>query len=254
MGKRVAGFLILAIFVLVGCQSINRTAKQVLPQGYVIFTFDDGPNAHNDTTAHLLDVLQKYHIQAMFALLGENTEYNPDLVKRMKDEGHCLINHGYSDKWVVSMGKEEFRINLEKGKDAIVSALKDSNVGEFDPLLYRPQGGFYKRRHQQVWEEDGYTMVPVTARPYDAVLSASKRERVIKKTVRTIEKQGGGIILLHDARDSHPRMESFLDKKPSGPFNRSWIPDAVEEIIIRLQKGHFFMSGFDDLEVIGRRD
>jgi predicted phosphohydrolase len=47
--------------------SINSTrAETGVPASAVILTFDDGPNAHNDTTAMLLDVLKKYEVKRCY--------------------------------------------------------------------------------------------------------------------------------------------------------------------------------------------
>jgi hypothetical protein len=45
-------------------------------------------------------------------------------------------------------------------------------------------------------------------------------------------------------------MEENLAKKPDGEFNRTWIPEAVEEIIIELEKKNYRLSGFDINEVL----
>ena len=103
----------------------------------MILSFDDGPNVHRNTTSALLDVLKKYNIRAMFSLLGENAEQNPGLVRRIHEEGHIIINHGYCDKWVKNMGNAEFTENLKKGEEAIISALGKP----VHPRLYRPHGG-----------------------------------------------------------------------------------------------------------------
>jgi peptidoglycan/xylan/chitin deacetylase (PgdA/CDA1 family) len=232
-------YLLLICFILIlapGCKTINSTrAKLAIPQSLVIFTFDDGPNAHGDTTARVLDVLKKYNIRGMFALLGVNAEKNPELVRRIHNEGHYIINHGYSDKWAVNMEEKEFRENLEKGEAAIAAALGE----ELWPLLYRPQGGNYKKYHEKIWKEAGYTLVQSSARAYDAVLDQRGKNKVIRRIIGTVNKQKGGIILLHDARDSHFRMEAGLAKNPEGAFNRSWIPEVTEEIIILLlEKGY----------------
>jgi peptidoglycan/xylan/chitin deacetylase (PgdA/CDA1 family) len=215
-----------------------------MPDNIVIFTFDDGPNG--DTTARLLDVLRNYDIHGAFALLGENVEHNPALAKRIHDEGHTIINHGYSDKWAVKMGREEFRANLARGEEAIISALWETP----QPLLYRPQGGFYRKQHEKTWREAGYTMIPGTVRPYDAVLAEKDKDRVIERTIRKIEEEQGGIILLHDGRDSWRRIEANLEKKSNGAFNRSWIPDAVEEIILILREKGYTLKGFDIMPVL----
>jgi peptidoglycan/xylan/chitin deacetylase (PgdA/CDA1 family) len=231
-----------AVFTVLGCQTINRSGKQLqIPQGIVIFTFDDGPNVHENTTARLLDVLKKYGVRGMFALLGENVEHSPELVRRIHGEGHYIINHGFSDRFAVSMSDEEFYANLVRGAGAINAALGT----ELRPLLYRPQGGLYEKRHQKIWEYLGYTLVPVSARAYDAVLSAQNKGEAVQKIIKAVEKNQGGIIMLHDARDSHFRMEKELKIRPDGIFNRSWIPDAVEEIILILIKKGYQVKGFD---------
>ena len=208
-----------------------------MPPSVVLFSFDDGPNAHGDTTSRLLDVLSKYQIHALFFLLGENAEHNPDLVRRIYDEGHCIANHGYSDKWAGRMNDDEFRDNLVKGESAISAALGH----DLQPRFFRPHGGFYTAGQEKIFREAGYTLVPVNIRVHDAVVSGKDRHKVTGHIIKKIEKQGGGIILLHDMRGSHFNMEKELDKNPQGVFNRSWIPEAVEEIIILLlEKGFVF--------------
>jgi peptidoglycan/xylan/chitin deacetylase (PgdA/CDA1 family) len=241
--------LCIAFFALLtaACKTINQQPEKIgFPPGVVVFTFDDGPNIYEDTTGRLLEVLHKYDICAMFALLGENAQAAPELVKHIYDEGHYLINHGYSDKWAARMKKDEFRINLEDGEKAIDGALE----APLFPRLYRPQGGFYKNKHLRLCREYNYQIVPVTARAYDAVLKPEDKEKAVKRLIDDIKSNNGGIVLLHDARDSGERARESLAQKPDGAFNRSWIPGAVEEIIITLQQAGFKLNGFDTAEVM----
>ncbi|MDR1351959.1 MAG: polysaccharide deacetylase family protein [Treponema sp.] len=236
-----------ALCAFLSCQSLSRSKKQTgIPDKFAVFTFDDGPNSQGDTTARLLDILKKYQIQAMFALLGENAEYSPDLVRRIRDEGHYIINHGYYDTWAVNMGREFFLLNLEMGEQAISAALGEP----LNPRLYRPQGGFYKKRHLKIWQSQGYTLIPSTARSYDAVKTAAGADRVVRAIMRKVEKQKGGIIMLHDGRDSHRNMEMVLKENPYGSYNRSWIPETVERLILTLQEEGYALSGFDALEAV----
>jgi len=69
-----------------------------------------------------------------------------------------------------------------------------------------------------------------------------------------LEKKNGGIILLHDGRDSHFRMERKLSKNPQGIFDRSWIPGAVEEIIIVLLGKGFTLASPKSLFSISQID
>jgi peptidoglycan/xylan/chitin deacetylase (PgdA/CDA1 family) len=231
---------VIVLSLLCACESINSSrAELAMPRPSVILSFDDGPNAHEDTTARLLDVLQKHQVLALFALLGENAENSPELARRIRDEGHCIVNHGYTDKWAGKMTDAEFRDNLLRGEAAIAAALGE----DLNPKLYRPQGGFYTAAQKKILKSEGYTLVKGSIRIYDAVLDKSKRKKAARQVVRMVEEQGGGIILLHDARDSHVRMEAELARDPGGPYNRAWIPEAVDEIILSLiEKGYRFES------------
>jgi peptidoglycan/xylan/chitin deacetylase (PgdA/CDA1 family) len=233
-------------FLLFSCKTINSSRTELnIPPSVIYFSFDDGPNAQGDSTARLLNVLKKYQIKAMFCLLGENAERYPDLVRRIYDEGHCIVNHGYSDKWASKMKPEQFRDNLVKGGAAISAALGH----DMNPRLYRPHGGFYHSAQEKIIRDEGYRVVPATARAYDAVVDGTQRHKVVKKIIRKVEKQGGGIILLHDARDSHVLTEAQLAKNPHGVFDRSWIPNAVEEIIPALLERGFVVNSPDTFAV-----
>ena len=221
-----------------------------IPRSVVYFIFDDGPDARGDTTARLLDVLKKYHIRAMFSLLGENAEYYPDLVKRIHAEGHYIVNHGYSDKWAYYMNEVEFRSNLLRGEAVISAALGFAMY----PKLYRPQGGFYNSGQEKICIDEGYIIVPATVRVYDAVMSGTSRHKVVRQVIKKLEKQNGGFILLHDGRDSKPRREKKLAKKPNSPYDRSWIPETVEEIIVVLLNKGFILDSPDILTAIGYFD
>jgi peptidoglycan/xylan/chitin deacetylase (PgdA/CDA1 family) len=228
--------LLLIWFLLLACQSITRkSVDPVIEPSHILLSFDDGPNNFGDTTAQLLDVLKKHEIKAMFALLGENAERNPELVRRIYNEGHLIINHGYLDKWANGMGEEGFLNNLKMGEAAISKALGK----DFYPKLYRPHGGFYTSAQEKIIREAGYTIVFADIRVYDAVLTEAKKEKMIKELIKKVGKNNGGIVLLHDSRGSQVQMEKELGKKPSGAFNRSWIPDAVEEIIVALKARGF---------------
>ena len=210
-----------------------------IPRYVIILSFDDGPNLHGDTTARLLDVLKKYNVRAMFALLGENAEHAPALVKRIHEEGHYIINHGYSDKWAVSMEGGEFRENLKRGEAAISAA-----IGEPLPYrLYRPQGGYYKDFHEKIWREEGYTPVHGSVRIYDAAASPAQRRQETRELIEKIEESKGGLVLLHDMRDSWRRMERELAKEPDGAFNRAWIPEMVEKIILYFRDKGYHIDG-----------
>ena len=83
---------IIAILLLTSCESkitsslLNTKVyyhyKTVEP--YISLTFDDGPRKNQ--TLKTLSILKKYNIKATFFVVGENIEYQKDVLKQVFEE------------------------------------------------------------------------------------------------------------------------------------------------------------------------
>jgi len=62
----------------------------------IALTFDAGDDRGH--AEDILDLLGERGLVASFGVTGEWAEANPDLIERMVDEGHMLINHTYSHR------------------------------------------------------------------------------------------------------------------------------------------------------------
>ena len=156
----------------------------------VALTFDDGPTAY---TADILDVLKREGVRATFFLCGASAERRPDLVRRIRDEGHQIGNHTWSHPWLHLMRREKIAGEIDRTQDARVRI-----TGARPTLVRRPFGV----RWFSLWpmlKERGLTMVLWTARGRDGELDAAGIAR------ETLDELGpGGIILLHDGFEAKP--------------------------------------------------
>ena len=73
----------------------------------IALTFDDGPSAA--WTPALLDGLKERGVKATFFLIGENADKNPEIVKRMAEEGHLIGNHTYHHVELTKVSENEAR-------------------------------------------------------------------------------------------------------------------------------------------------
>ena len=76
----------------------------------IALTFDDGP--HPYYTEQLLDGLKERNVCATFFVTGEHAELYPDIIERMKEEGHLIGNHTYSHMQLKSGNREVFKEEL----------------------------------------------------------------------------------------------------------------------------------------------
>jgi len=84
---------------------------------YISLTFDDGPNPI--TTPKLLDILQEKQVKATFFMLGQNIAKNPDLVKRVANEGHEVANHSFSHPQLTTIGNQRVKDEIIETDRAI---------------------------------------------------------------------------------------------------------------------------------------
>lgn len=113
-------------------------------------TFDAG--FENGNTPAILDALKKHHVQATFFVVGTYIESNPELVKRMAEEGHIVGNHTWHHPDMSQIStKSAFEKELKDVEDAYQKL-----TGEEMTKFYRPPQGKYSETNLQMAKELGY--------------------------------------------------------------------------------------------------
>jgi peptidoglycan/xylan/chitin deacetylase (PgdA/CDA1 family) len=151
----------------------------------VALTFDDGPSV--PFTGQVLDVLRKNHVHATFFLCGANAERYPELVRRIRAEGHEIGNHTYSHPWMYLISRERIADEIDRTQNVL------ERITGRRPRLFRPPFGVRWFSMWPVLRERNLTMVLWSDRGYDADLGASG---IAKTTLDQLTP--GAIILLHD--------------------------------------------------------
>ena len=150
-------------------------------------TFDDGPSAA--WTPALLDGLKERGVKATFFLIGENADKNPEIVKRMAEEGHLIGNHTYHHVELTKVSENEARLELADTSAVIV------RITGKEPEYMRPPFGAWQRKLEQEIQ-----MLPVlwTIDPLD--WTTENQDEIVNKVVTEAEEND--IILLHDCYKS----------------------------------------------------
>lgn len=119
----------------------------------IYITFDAG--FENGNTERILDALKKHGVKATFFLVGNYFETQPELVKRMAEEGHTIGNHTYSHPDMSKIGDiQSFQTELQKNE-----ALYRDILGSEMPKLYRPPQGKFCEGNLKMAQQLGYSTV-----------------------------------------------------------------------------------------------
>lgn len=186
-------------------------------------TFDDGPDP--TYTPKILDILAEKKVKASFFIIGLRAVSDPQILKRILDEGHDVGSHSFThaNMFNISDARVEFELNATQ-------RLIESRLG-VSTLLFRPPyaaaqdpGNPDKFPLFRKSTKLGYLIVNLNINPMDW-LSATA-ETLAKRAITQVENGDGNILLLHD-----------------GGGNRTETVKALPIIIDKLRaKGYRFVT------------
>lgn len=114
----------------------------------ITLTFDQG--YENGYTAKILDTLKEKNVKAVFFLLKDYAERNPELVERMIAEGHTVGNHSVTHRSMPSLTSDECRSEVMD----MHKYVKDKFGAEM--TLFRPPMGEFSELSLAVTQDCGY--------------------------------------------------------------------------------------------------
>lgn len=165
-------------------------------------TFDDGPT--NSNTPKILDILRRYNIKATFFQVGSLISDNPDMARRVYEEGHLIANHSYSHNYKDLYQTEEgFMSEVNRTQELI---LKITEETEQMKLIRFPGGGYNagtwganKQKYKEVLGQNGIYYCDWNALNGDAEGKSKSPEELVDYTKRTTAGHEDVVILMHDA-------------------------------------------------------
>ncbi|MBR2460505.1 MAG: polysaccharide deacetylase family protein [Clostridia bacterium] len=119
----------------------------------IYLTFDAG--YENGNVGKILDVLKKHNAPGAFFVLENLIKREPELVKRMANEGHLVCNHTMKHRDMTKIHSvEEFAAELEG-----LERYAEESIGIKLAKFYRPPEGRFSRRDLGFAEQLGYRTV-----------------------------------------------------------------------------------------------
>jgi peptidoglycan-N-acetylglucosamine deacetylase len=211
--------------------SFEGGAAQVVRRGdasrmVVALSFDAG----SDTgyAAQILDTLAANGIRVSFGMTGRWAENNPELLQRMVNEGHNLINHTYDHASMTGAStgqraqtREERWWELDRTEE-IIAALTGSTTKPF----FRPPFGAYDASVNEDVGARGYgynVMWTVDSRGWMGWSAGAITQRCLQLA------EPGAIYVFHvgSASQDGPALQGIIDGLRAAGYAIGSVPDVL---------------------------
>jgi len=155
----------------------------------VVLTFDDGPQVH--TTQALLDALDAECPKAVFFSLGKMALGMPEIIREVARRGHTIGTHTWSHQDIHKKTEQEGKDEIERG----ISAVRRAVGGPISPFFRYP----YLRETPASMALLASRNIAVFSCDVDSFdFKRQTPEKLVDAIMKKLEKNGKGIILMHD--------------------------------------------------------
>ncbi|QDS33516.1 delta-lactam-biosynthetic de-N-acetylase [Brevibacillus brevis] len=183
-----------------GAVFLGDTTKKEL-----YLTFDNG--YENGFTPKILDTLVAKKVPAIFFVTGHFVKEQPELLKRMAQEGHLIGNHSWSHPDMTTVSNQKIKDELTKVSNAVQQVTGQANM-----RYLRPPRGIFSDRTLAATKDLGYTNVfwSVAYKDWD-----TKLQRGAKYAYDSVMAQlhPGAVILLHSvSKDNAEALGMMIDE------------------------------------------
>ena len=193
----------------VGIENMNHIYSSDTKR--VFLTFDDGPSSN---TNQILDILNERGIKATFFVLGSNVEKNPEMVKRMYDEGHFIANHGFSHVYeTIYQSPQAVLDEYNKCNQVVRDAIGEQ---EYNSHLFRFPGGLVggkyadiKNQANDLLLQNNIVHVDWNALNGDSETTSPTIEYEMQRIQETVGDKQSVVILMHDAQAKKVTVEAL---------------------------------------------
>lgn len=186
----------------------------------IYLTFDCG--YENGYTEQILDILERQEVPACFFVTKTYIRDNPDLTKRMKEEGHQVGNHTITHPSMPTKSYEEIIQEVTGCADY----MKEVTGYEMDPYL-RPPMGEYSARTLMITRDLGFKTIfwSMAYMDYD-VNNQPGANYVIEHF--NMYHHSGAIVLMHNVSSSNA--------------------EALETVIVNMKAEGYRFASLNELE------
>ena len=173
---------------------VGDTSQKVL-----YLTFDEG--YEKGYTGKILDTLKEVKVPAAFFVVQPYIDTQPELIKRMVDEGHLVCNHSHHHPSMASItDPDKFKKEFTDVEEAFTKL-----TGKEMPKYFRPPMGKYSKKSLEMTKELGYKSIFWSFAYKDWLVDDQPSESF---AIEKIKKSAhpGAILLLHAVSSTNTKV------------------------------------------------
>jgi peptidoglycan/xylan/chitin deacetylase (PgdA/CDA1 family) len=186
------------IFTLADYRRI--TSAPAFPSDAVALTIDDGP--HPVWTPKILGLLDRYHVPALFCMIGNQVRGHEPVARAVARAGHQLANHTWSHP-IALAGKPPRLVRKELAR----AQEKIYDTTGYAPKLFRSPGGAWSPTVLREAAQAGLVPLDWSDDPRDW-----SRPGTAAITRRLLAARPGQILLCHDGGGDRSQTYTALSK------------------------------------------
>lgn len=172
----------------------TRLPATATARGEIALTIDDGPDPV--VTPQVLDMLDRYAVQATFFCIGEQAARHPELCREIVKRGHAVENHSqHHCHHFALLGRAGFMRELQAAQDTLTTITGQR------PLFFRAPAGLRNPFLDPVLARLELRLASWSARGFDTL--SNDADRVKNRLLRAL--RAGAILLLHDGNAARTR-------------------------------------------------
>ncbi|MDR4229108.1 polysaccharide deacetylase [Bacillus mojavensis] len=209
----------------------NEEQKTSPEMGKVVYlTFDDGPNPA--ASEKIMDLLQKYNAKGTFFMLKPNIERNPDLVRKMVENGHSVGSHGVTHQVSeIYKSPESFAAEMNDTLDFINEITKIKTH-----LIRAPYGSkpYITGQFREVVKHEHFNLWDWTVDSEDWKYTNGE---FVKNTIQQVNDLVGKeplVVLMHEKPTTSAYLEELLKYFRESGYEMKAIHDSIKPVQFRF--------------------
>ncbi|NLO81924.1 MAG: polysaccharide deacetylase family protein [Clostridiales bacterium] len=165
----------------------------------------------------MLDLLKDRNIRITFFIGGEWARENPELLRRMTEEGHELGNHGYGHKHHSKLSFEE------NCREIIMTEKIIEEITGIKTRLFAPPYGDFNNVTLQAADSLGYKTIMWSIDTID--WRGDGVDNIVKRVMKN--PHNGAFILMHPTEDTITALPIIIEKLRQKGFEIGRISDLL---------------------------